>query len=118
MNRKEKGNLGENIAAKYLTENGVKILEKNYRIKTGEIDIVGLDKGVLVFYEVKTRSNNNYGTPAESVNYFKQNRIKNTALEFIRETRPKFKSIRFDIIEIVLDCNLNLKNINQIINAF
>lgn len=118
MSRKETGRFGEYIASKYLEQNGVKILEKNFRVKTGEIDIIGLEKNILIFYEVKTRTNNNFGTPAESVTYFKQMHIKNTAMEYISTTRPKFKGIRFDVIEVILDNNLMLKNINHIINAF
>ena len=118
MNRKEKGNLGEHIASEYLSKNGVKIIERNYRVRAGEIDVIGLEKNVLVFYEVKTRSNYKYGTPAESVNYFKQKHIKKVAVEFKNESRPKFSGIRFDVIEIILDSNGRSKSINQIKNAF
>ncbi len=118
MNKREIGNFGENMACRYLTKKGVKILERNYRVRAGEIDIIGLDENILVFYEVKTRSNNIYGTPAESVNYYKQMHIKNVALEFMSRARPKFKGMRFDIIEVNLDDDLKFKNIHQIVNAF
>ena len=61
MNNIEKGKLGENISVDYLIKNGYKILERNYRNKIGEIDIIALYDGILVFIEVKSRSNINYG---------------------------------------------------------
>ena len=71
MNNKEKGDLGELIALKYLTKSGAEIIEKNYKIKTGEIDIIAKIDNELVFIEVKSRSNIRYGYPAEAVNYKK-----------------------------------------------
>lgn len=110
--------MGENFAAEYLIKHGVNIISKNYRVRSGEIDIIGLDKGILVFYEVKTRRGTSYGTPAESVTRFKQTHIKNTAIVFIHQNKPRFNGIRFDVIEIILDGNFNVKEIKQIVNAF
>lgn len=79
MNNIEKGKIGEEIALKYLISKGGKIIEKNYRTKIGEIDlIVGMD-GELVFVEVKSRSNINFGYPSEAVNYNKRKKIVNIA---------------------------------------
>ena len=74
MNNKEKGDLGEVIALKYLIKSGAEILERNYKIKTGEIDIIAKVDNELVFIEVKSRSNTRYGYPAEAVNYKKINK--------------------------------------------
>ncbi len=79
MNNKEKGDLGEVIALKYLIKSGAEILERNYKIKTGEIDIIAKVDNELVFIEVKSRSNTRYGYPAEAVNYKKINKISNVA---------------------------------------
>ena len=114
MNNIEKGKIGEEIALKYLISKGGKIIEKNYRTKIGEIDlIVGMD-GELVFVEVKSRSNTNFGYPCEAVNYNKRKKIVNVAKYYIVKNSLNNVSIRFDVIEIYLKD----KKINHIINAF
>ena len=114
MNNVQKGKLGEEIAQKYLISKGGKILEKNYRTKIGEIDLIVKLNGELVFVEVKSRSNINYGYPAESVNYNKRRKIVNVAEFYILENCLHNISIRFDVIEIYLKNN----KVNHIINAF
>lgn len=114
MNNKEKGDLGELIALRYLIKKGAKILEKNYRIKTGEIDIIAKIENELVFIEVKSRSSTRYGYPAEAVNYKKINKISNVARYFMLINNINDVPIRFDVIEIYF----NEKKINHIINAF
>ena len=69
MNTKILGNAGENLAAAYLENHGYRILERNYRCKQGEIDIIAQKCDVLVFIEVKTRRTLRYGTPGAAVDY-------------------------------------------------
>ncbi|EAX48690.1 protein of unknown function UPF0102 [Thermosinus carboxydivorans Nor1] len=69
------GKMGENAAADYLARNGYKILMRNYRCRIGEIDIVAERQGTIVFVEVKTRSSEKFGFPAEAVNYRKQQKL-------------------------------------------
>lgn len=114
MNNVQKGKLGEEIAQKYLISKGGKILEKNYKTKMGEIDLIAKLNGELVFVEVKSRSNINYGYPSEAVNYNKRRKITNVAKFFILENCLNDISIRFDVIEIYLRNN----KVNHIINAF
>lgn len=114
MNNKEKGDLGEIIALKYLIKSGAEILERNYRIKTGEIDIIAKVDNELVFIEVKSRSNTRYGYPAEAVNYKKINKISNVARYYMLMNHFNDVPIRFDVIEIYFNEN----KINHIINAF
>lgn len=114
MNNIEKGKIGENIALKYLISKGGTIIEKNYRTKIGEIDLITKLNGELVFVEVKCRSNINYGYPAESVNYKKRIKITNVAKYYMLENKLQDISIRFDVIEIYL----NDKKVNHIMNAF
>ncbi|MGL4912978.1 MAG: YraN family protein [Romboutsia sp.] len=114
MNNKQKGDLGEFIAQKYLLDKGAKIIESNYRIKTGEIDIISDLGGEIVFVEVKARSNNRYGYPSEAVNYKKIKKIINTANYYILKNNLYNKKIRFDVIEVYL----NEDKINHIVNAF
>ncbi|MDU4859640.1 MAG: YraN family protein [Terrisporobacter othiniensis] len=114
MNNIEKGKLGEEIALKYIISKGGKVIEKNYRIKIGEVDIIAKLNGELVFVEVKSRSNINYGYPSESVNYKKKRKITNVAKYYILDNSLENLSIRFDVIEIYF----NEKKINHIVNAF
>ncbi len=114
MNNIEKGKLGEEIASKYITSKGGKVIEQNYRTKMGEVDLIVQINGELVFVEVKSRSNINYGYPSEAVNYKKQRKIINVAKYYILNNSLENVSIRFDVIEIYLKD----KKINHIVNAF
>ena len=114
MNNIEKGRLGEEIALKYISSKGGTIVEKNYRTKMGEIDLIARMNGELVFVEVKSRSNINYGYPCEAVNYKKKRKITNVAKYYILDNSLEDISVRFDVIEIYLTD----KKINHIVNAF
>lgn len=98
-NNKSKGILGEQLAEAYFIKNGFKILEKNYRYKRSEIDlIVGNDK-LLIFIEVKFRSNNTYGNPEDFVSPNQQVKIIEAADEYIHQINWQ-GNIQFDIIAI------------------
>lgn len=114
MNNIEKGRLGEDIALKYIVSKGATVIEKNYRTKIGEIDLIARLNGELVFIEVKSRSNINYGYPSEAVNYKKKRKITNLANYYIMINSLENLSVRFDVIEIYL----SEKKINHIVNAF
>ncbi|KAJ51548.1 putative endonuclease [Clostridium tetanomorphum] len=101
--KKEVGTLGENLAQSYLIQNGYIILDKNFRCKQGEIDIIGKDGDYISFIEVKSRYGSLYGTPGEAVNLIKQYRIYKTAqLYILKKNLHKFK-FRFDVIEVTLN---------------
>ena len=100
--KKRIGDLGENYAQNHLIELGYKILEKNYRCKTGEIDIIGIDGDFISFIEVKTRSGHFWGSPGESVNYVKQCKIYKTAQMYILKKKLHSFNFRFDVIEVIL----------------
>ncbi|WFD08963.1 YraN family protein [Tepidibacter hydrothermalis] len=114
MNNKEKGILGEKIACNYLIKNNFHILEKNYRTKIGEIDLIALKGNKISFIEVKSRNSINYGYPCEAVNYKKQRKIISTATQYIKYKNINNMDIGFDVIEVYLRNN----NINHIENAF
>lgn len=114
MNKREIGNLGENLAKEYLIKNNFKILEKNYRTRVGEIDLIVEKDSSVIFVEVKSRNSLNYGYPCEAVNYKKQNKIISTAKYYILSNKLNDFNFRFDIIEVYLKNN----NINHIENAF
>ena len=99
FSKKEVGNLGENTAVKFLKKNRFKILERNYKTKFGEIDIICENSEYIVFVEVKTRKQ---GTPIPgytAVNYKKQQHIIKTASMYLFESKS-LKQPRFDIIEV------------------
>jgi putative endonuclease len=114
MNNIQKGRLGEQIALNYLIDNNASILDTNYRINTGEIDIIAKLNEELVFIEVKSRSNTKFGYPSEAVNYNKIRKIINTAKYYILKNELNNIPIRFDVIEVYLKED----KINHIVNAF
>lgn len=117
MNTIQVGNIGEDAAANYLHDEGYRVLERNYRCKIGEIDIIAKNNQTYVFVEVKTRSSTRYGFPAEAVNYHKQQKIMYTALCYLKQINQDDVCCRFDVIEIFLT-DLNVIKCNHIINAF
>ncbi|QCX32257.1 YraN family protein [Caloramator sp. E03] len=118
LNKKLTGKLGEDIAVKYLKQNGYIILQKNYRTKYGEIDIIAKDDKYLVFIEVKARRSQNFGYPREAVDIYKQTRIKNIASLYLASKKITNSKVRFDVVEVVLDNDDNVKSILIIKDAF
>ena len=102
LKRKELGAKGEEIALRYLKSRGYRILERNYRIKFGEIDIIAEQGDNLVFIEVKTRSDNHFGSPFESVTKQKQKQLSKVALEYISKQGWHNRPARFDVVGIEL----------------
>jgi putative endonuclease len=94
------GDRGENIAAKYLRNQGYKIILRNFRCQLGEIDIVARDGKTLVFVEVKTRAYDD-PTPEEQVNTFKQHQITKTAKFYLSRYGVPQPPARFDVVAIV-----------------
>ena len=116
MNHLAIGKRGEDIAAEFLQEQGYRILQRRYRSKLGEIDIIATKADWCVFIEVKTRKSARFGLPSEAVNYYKQGKIINTALLYLAFTGRQNCPVRFDVIEIILTPD-NYK-LNHIENAF
>ncbi len=98
--RKMLGQKGEDRAAKHLEKLGYKILERNYRTRAGEIDLIALHRGEVVFVEVKTRTNNAYGAPELAVNPQKQRRMIKAALGYLRYKKLDQVPCRFDVVAI------------------
>jgi putative endonuclease len=128
--KKNTGKIGEDIAAKFLIRKGYKILERNWRMKGGEIDIVAKDRDTMVFVEVKSRSSTEYGTGEEAITPHKKEKIINAAKACLqyKPARPYVPSkqagggedqpCRFDVISILFDKRRRVKEINHIENAF
>lgn len=117
LSTKQIGNKYESIARAHLETNGLKILKKNYLCKLGEIDIIALHNDIVVFCEVRSKSNTYFGQPEETVDSNKQQRIHRAANHFLINT-PRLKNsfCRFDVISIIF--NNDHHQINWIRNAF
>ena len=114
---KKFGERGEDIAVDFLKEKGFQIIERNYRYGHGEIDIVAKDKDNLVFIEVKTRKNLEFGPPELTVTKSKQRQIRKIAELYLYEKKIKDTFCRIDVIAILIQKNIPPK-ITHIINAF
>ena len=112
FHKKLLGRVGENKAVAYLKKQGYKIVERNYRNYFGEIDIIATDGEYTVFTEVKTRENDKFGAPSESVNYFKRRKYVKIAQAYLKSKGITDAACRFDVVEI------ENGKINHIIDAF
>ena len=103
MNKRSIGNIGEDIAVKWLVKNkNYNILDRNYSTGYGEIDIIAEDGKALVFIEVKFRNGTDFGYPYEAVNKNKQRRICKAALRYVQEKYNNDDiNMRFDVAEII-----------------
>lgn len=111
------GARGEEIAVAYLKGRKFTIVERNFRCKGGEVDIVARDTNTLVFVEVKTRRTLSFGPPQASVTPFKQRQISKAALTWLAKNRLHGAAARFDVIAIVLR-DYQVPQIDHIRNAF
>lgn len=101
MNTRSTGVGGEMAAADYLAGIGARIIDRNVTLCGGEIDIIALIEGVIVFIEVKRRTSLRYGRPAEAVTYAKQRRIIRAAAAYMARHKISDRPVRFDIIELL-----------------
>ena len=105
------GNKAEDKAANYLKKQGYKILERNYSIPCGEIDIIAQKDKTIVFVEVKYRKDaENFGGPIAAVTKAKQKRVINAAVSYIKTKKPAFNTLMFDIIAVSEDKTEHIKN--------
>ena len=110
------GKKSEALATAYLKLNGYRILERNYRNRIGEIDIIAKEGPVLVFVEVKARKTARYGNPKNAVTPAKQLKIANTALTYLKESGQLNRKARFDVVAI--DARYDPPEIEVVKNAF
>lgn len=110
-----RGRAGEDLVQDYLTSKGYSILERNYRNKIGEIDIIAMDKDILVFIEVKTRTSTSYGYAFEAVGIEKQKKIIYSSMVYVKYKKLGNLQLRYDIIEVYFQKDIT---INHLINAF
>ncbi len=96
------GFMGENLAATYLEKSGYIIKERNFRTRTGEIDIVATKDDQLVFIEVKTRSSLNCGEPIEAIDMKKLRRLYKLGEEYKAQERHYYSKSRVDVVEVLI----------------
>lgn len=98
--RKRVGRSGEERAAAVLAKRGYRILERNYRLSCGEIDIIALHRGEIVFVEVKARTSSAFGAPELAVTPRKQERMAKAALGYLKAKKLHQLPCRFDVVAI------------------
>jgi putative endonuclease len=100
LQRKTLGGLGEDMAVDFLEKRGYTILDRNYRCRSGEIDIIARKKKLICFIEVKTRRTRAFGAPQEAVTPRKQHTIGRVALDFLQRHRIENHPARFDVVAV------------------
>lgn len=115
-NNKATGDKGEEIAAVYLVKSGYQIVERNWRFRHWEVDIIATKGRFLHFIEVKTRKSLRYGRPEESITRDKMSNLKNVAEEY-QYQHPEWKYIQFDVLAITL-INEEVKEIFMIEDVY
>jgi putative endonuclease len=113
------GEHGEQLAAEHLERRGLRILERNYRTRLGELDLVAFDGARLVFCEVKTRRAGS-GRPWDALGNTKQSRVRSMARQWLAERtdRPHTAEVRFDAIGVTIDARGNLTSLDHLEGAF
>ena len=111
---RQKGSWGEKMAAEFLEKKGHTVLEKNYRYRRNEIDLITEDSGILVFTEVKLRKSTLFGTPETFVNASQTSRITEAADHYLHEVNWN-GNIRFDIIAITEQPQLAVEHFQDVV---
>jgi putative endonuclease len=99
-NKIERGATAEQRAVDLLVRKGLRIVERNYRSKLGELDIIARDGSTLVFVEVRSRCTAQYGTALDAVGRRKQAQVSRVAMQYVAWRRPSFSIARFDVVAI------------------
>ena len=111
------GQFGEKLACQYLRKKGYSILEQNFTVPFGEIDIIAEKNKLICFVEVKCRKSKKYGLPEEAITSYKKKKIIQVAQSYIKKKRIKDRKYRFDVVAIQFDQH-QLAAIRHITNAF
>jgi len=113
---KNLGKQGEGVAVEFLKKQGYRVVERNYRTRKGEIDVVCEHSGCIIFVEVKTRRSLAFGHPEEAVDERKQRRMAQIAVDYLTENSLWGKvDCRFDVVAIFED---NPRSLKHIVDAF
>ena len=112
------GDRGERAARRFLKKQGFRIVARQFRNQVGEIDIIAIDHGQIVFVEVKTRRSNEAGQPFEAVTQAKQQKLTKLALMWLKKSGRMEQSARFDIVSVIWPPNSRQPVIRHFRNAF
>lgn len=100
---KRLGDAGEEFAASTLEDMGYEILERKYRTRIGEVDIIASRDGTIHFIEVKTRTGDEFGYPADAVTETKQNNIRRVSDIYLSKRRLMWRSVSLDVVEVTFN---------------
>ncbi len=113
----KRGQWAEKLAEKYLIKQGLKLVERNYSCKRGEIDLIMWEQNTIAFVEVRYRENEQYGGGVESIDFRKQEKIRTTAMHFLQKNHShQDHSCRFDAV--IINGKPDQPSLNWIKNAF
>lgn len=115
-NKQIYGAKGENLAVSFLEKKGYKIIDRNYRIQGGEIDIIALDDDTLAFIEVKARSTEEFGSPLEAITYRKLKTLIRAAQVYKSKHKNLPDILRIDAVAITFDKNYEINSIELVKN--
>ena len=119
MNKHEFGMQGEDIACKFIESHGGRIIERNFRFKGGEIDVIYKDGDYIVFGEIKYRSSSTFGMAEEAVGYRKQRTIsRGCDFYLVKNQLDEFTKVRVDVIALNIDEGQNTVKVHYVKNAF
>jgi putative endonuclease len=94
------GAYGERVALAHLVDQGMVVLDRNWRCREGELDLILRDGSDLVFVEVKTRRSDRFGTPAEAVGALKVRRLRRLAAQWLAQAGVRPPGVRFDVVSV------------------
>ena len=94
------GARSEQLAVTFLESRGYLIVERNFKTKIGELDIIARDRDILVFVEVRSRANDDFGSALDAVHAEKRQKVSRMAQQYIAWRRPAFEAARFDVVAI------------------
>ena len=117
LQRKEVGARGEKLAADFLKKRGYRILQKNFRCREGEIDIIAQKDECIVFVEVRTKKSTAFGTPEESVTLAKREKLISLANTYIQDYDKPRQSWRIDVVAVELTPDNRVSRLEHIENA-
>lgn len=117
--RKRLGRQGEELAAAHLISEGCRIVARNWRCPSGELDLIAEDDGVTVFVEVRSRRDTGtFGSPEESVDARKQKKVRETAHYYLYRNRSLESKARFDVVTVIFTVEGLFSRLNHLKNAF
>ena len=111
------GNFGERVAASHLEAKGYEILERNWSVREGEIDIIAAKPDEIIFVEVRSRRGRSFGTPEESITGRKAAHVRSAAAAYLMEHPEAPETQRIDVVVLELDAKGRVLRVEQIENA-